>query len=795
MYVYGREHDAEVFIESLLKWFPHVFVELQHHNITHDEDPEAMILTDDDMVEQLVVLADRIGLPVIATADNHYLIEREKSAHSLMKEMTRGSVEDAFPGDSFHLPGGLFVKEHYSDEVWDQCLEGSDQLLSLNKLVIPALDKYRPRVPTVHKHAQGALHTLVYDVLADKIADGSIPQRRAKTYRERLAYELEVIEKLGQANYMLLWDKVVQWCRNEHICIEARGSANGSLVCFLVGITQVDPVEWGVTFDRFLSIDRIKPPDIDMDIEDVRRGDLIRYLKTSFDVIQIGTWLEIGTTIDQDGAEKGSVLQTFRTYVAREAEKPYLEWRQANKVPGTNRLPTDPAMAKAAQDDKQLVYATIQDMADVKRFFPQYYPGLKQIAGMGSVYKSYGVHAGGLLLSGDDLKISQWIPTMLVASSDTIVSQFDMDQVEQWGLLKLDVLGQRSLRIMRLTQEMIGRDNPTDFSWIPKDDPDAMALLRKSRVGNGVFHAEGYSKAIGFKKMKPKTVRDIILGTALFMPGAMDTGQTERYLERRFHPEKRDRVFYPHPIFKEVLGPTYGALVFQEQTLNILRGLGMDIADINMMFKIVKDSGKGAVERNVQRLAPIRAKFDDLCDKAGVKLDKNGTYDKAWEWITGIVAYAFNQAHASGYGIRTYRFAYLKAHYPLEFHTALLIANAGTKKEDQYIREVLHEEVPMLPPDVNISGDNWTLDREMEAIRKGLLSIPGVGVNAALAITTYAPYTSIEDFCIRCDERAVSGRKNYLKDGTYSGTVKALRDAGAFKSMMKGKTNGARRTR
>ena len=149
------------------------------------------------------------------------------------------------------------------------------------------------------------------------------------------------------------------------------------------------------------------------------------------------------------------------------------------------------------------------------------------------------------------------------------------------------------------------------------------------------------------------------------------------------------------------------------------------------------------------------------------------------------MAYAFNQAHASGYGIRTYRFAYLKAYYPLEFHTALLIANAGTKKEDGYIHEVVRQNIPMLPPDVNISGDNWTLDRKVNAIRKGLLSIPGVGEAAAQAIAAYAPYTSIGDFCTRCNERAVSGRAGYLKTGTYSGTVKALREVGAFKSIQR----------
>lgn len=783
--VHGMRDRAAEYLDSLAEVYPHLFVELQHHRIDHhDEDPNALILSDDEIVKELHSLAGDCGLPVVATADSHYLVPHDQQPHSLMKKMVFGGAEDAFPGDGYHLPDEGWVRSHYPDAgVWQDCLDGLDELLELNELVIPALDTYRPRVPKVKRDAQAALTATVNRKLKEFASATAQSPSKAQRYRERVKYELEVIEKIGFADYFLLWDLIVKWCRSEQIAIEARGSANGSLVCFLLGITQVDPVKFGVIFDRFLSIDRIKPPDIDMDIEDVSRHRLIHYLKTNFDLCAIGTWGHLGSKVDEDGDEKGSALVTFKSWAANVPEMEYREWRQSNKDPNKKIAPTDKQWEQDIAAYKHNVYAALTSLEGVREHYPKDYPALRRIIQMGSVLKSYGTHAGGLLLSGDDLRIEDWIPTMLVASSDTTVSMYDMDDVEQWGLIKLDVLGQRSLTVLRLCQEKMGRADPTDFSWIPEDDQEALRIIGSGHVKNGVFHQEGYAKAIGYRKMRPRNLSDVIVGTALFMPGAMDHGQTDLYLERRKNVHKRERVTYPHPVFKQVLGKTYGALVFQEQTLNIMRGLGIDILDINMMFKIVKDSGKGAVQRNVERLAPIRAKFEQACINNHVLRDKNGGFDRAWEWITGIVAYAFNQAHATGYGIRTYRFAYLKAHYPLEFHTALLEANAGTDKEDVYLKEVRRLGIPVLKPHVNKSAVSWTLDRPHGAIRKGIKSIAGIGVAGAADLVANAPYSSVADLCTRCLARAVSGRKDYLETGEYKGTLLRLKQAGALKGL------------
>ncbi len=237
----------------------------------------------------------------------------------------------------------------------------------------------------------------------------------------------------------------------------------------------------------------------------------------------------------------------------------------------------------------------------------------------------------------------------------------------------------------------------------------------------------------------------------------------------------RRSVTYDHPILEKHLKPTYGAFVYQNQVLAILRDLGMDIATINMFLKVVKDSGAGALERNRVRTEQIHDAYTYLASLAGIS-----DTEKLWGQLTTFAAYGFNKAHATGYGIRSYRCAYLKAHYPLEFMTALLVTWAGRKKEVLYMRESRRIGNRILPPHVNVSTDTWTIDRKAVAIRKGLVSIDGIGDTTALAIASEAPFTSIEDMVDRLPPRVLSGGRMFMDSGKISGTLAKLRDAGAI---------------
>jgi DNA polymerase-3 subunit alpha len=415
------------------------------------------------------------------------------------------------------------------------------------------------------------------------------------------------------------------------------------------------------------------------------------------------------------------------------------------------------------------MYATTSTVADVRR------DDRVAMTRLGSldVYRSYGCHAGGILLSGSTQKIDDYVPRMLVASSNLEVSQFDMDDVEQLGFLKLDVLGQTILSVMRRCQELMdtGHD-PTDFTWIPKNDSAACKILREGRTDNGIFHFEGYTKAKGGKRMGIKSTMDAVLAQGLFMPGAMDSGQMELYLSRRKMTalERKKRVVYIHPVFAAALKDTYGAVVFQEQVIQIMRGFGMSQESINTLFKIVKDSGAGAEARNAKRLGQIREEFGTLTSKAGLT---GKQIEDAWQSTAGFAAYGFNRAHATGYGIRAYRCAYLKAHYPLEYMTALLEAWAGKDKETLYIRECREMGIRILPPTINAGSTTWVMDKKRNAVRKGLTSIKGVGQAAAEDLATNAPFTSVTDIIERT---SITGGKSWAKDRTLNGVLKILHD-------------------
>lgn len=758
----GKEEAAKV-LAVYSSWFPHTFVELQNHGIEHDT------MGDDDICAISIELARQMRLPVVVGQDSHYCDLGEKRAHDLMKRMVyRGSEDDVFPGDSFHLASTDWMKGHFTSAQWRAALDGCAQLLDLSTIDIKPLNSFRADVPRITKDPTARLESMTKASLVKYLEKIGANLKVEKQYTDRWNYELDVIAELGMEQYFVIVKDFIDWCADERICVEARGSANGSLVCFLLNITQVDPIKWGTMFDRFLSTDRIKPPDIDIDIEDSRRPEAIKYFKDKYGAVQIGTWSLLGTYTDRDtGEDRGSVIQTW------------LQGKRAElEVWAADRHDTKKDAAAHAAAVFQKKYGHVKSLEDVRAISETDAASLQIILAMNSVCRSHGTHAGGVLLSGRRVKIEDYIPTMLVASSDTTVTQFDMDHVELFGLLKMDVLGQATLRVMRLAQEMIGVDNPLDFTWIPDDDREACAILRSGRPKNGIFHFEGYTKAKGGKEMGIRSTADAILASALFMPGAMDTGQTDHYLRMRRDPRARRQVTYLHPVFERVLSPTYGAVVFQEQVIDIMRGLGMDIGGINKFFKVVKDSGRGATERNQQRLAEVRDQFRELCHANGIT-----DVDGAWGQTAGFVAYGFNKNHATGYGIRSYRCAYLMAHHNLEFLTALLEVSAGKDREPQYVAEARRQRVPLLPPHVNISGPNWTLDTKNNAIRRGLMSIKGIGAATAESVAAHAPFESIRDMIERVPPRAMTGGKDYLIDGTVKGTVQKLLDADALEGL------------
>jgi DNA polymerase III subunit alpha len=735
---------ARRIVEMYASWFPNTFVEIQSHGIVHPDGT-----TDLDLCDQLVDIASQLGLPVLATQDSHYLDEEDKVAHTTMKKMVyRGGETNEFPGDPFHFASTGWVRQHHRRDHWALSEEGHERLLEMHDLAIPALDTYKPHIPKMSPHPQGTLRGKVYRRMNEFGSHRQYDPRfdRFDRYEDRVEYELDIIGKLGYADYFLHVLDIVQFCRRKKIVVEARGSSNASLVCFFAGITQIDPIQWNLTFERFISLDRQKPPDIDLDVEDSRRGEVVDYICRRYGALSIGNYAALGARED-DG--KGSILVTYNGYLRSTMSDALF-----NKRFGKG----------------------IENIADIRRVSKTDYEGVKRLAAL-EPRKSYGVHAAGLLLNGDDQRIQDYVPTMLVASSNTTVSQYTMDDVEYLGYLKDDILGQRTLRVMHRTQQLMERDDPTDFTWIPYDDAATCKELSEGRPNNGVFQFEGYAMAKGARMLGITNTNDCILAGALFRPACMESGVTDTYIRRRNSRVLRSNIRYPHPAFEKALKRTYGCVLFQEQVLEIMRSLGLDYAGINTFFKIVKDSGKGATDRNLGRAAEVKTQWADICRK-----NKITDIEAAWHYIEGYVSYGFNAAHSTGYGVRSYRAGYLKTHYPLEYMTAVLESVSGKPKEKIYLQEARRMKIRLLSPDIAVSGISWTMDPKRGAITKGLTSIRGISDAKAEALVSYGPFKDIDDMAERVPARVLTGAASYRKDGSYKGVLKALKDVGALTS-------------
>jgi len=735
----GESDKAERIIKCLDGWFDKVFVELQHHNTQHEGN-----WTDEHLVTELFTMANWMGIPTIISQDSHYCDKADKDLHNMMRMIAYSAdeLDLAYPGDSYHLASTQWVKSHYKKDVWDACQDSYGWLLDNHSLEIPPLENYKYFIPAITKNPLKQLTVLCNAKLNRNYRitkDGELDR-----YQDRLAQELEVISQTGMADYFMLVNDYVGWCHDQKILVMARGSAAGSLVCYLLGITQVDPLEWNLVFERFLSIERIRPPDIDLDIEDVRRDDVVNYLKEKYNIMQIGTYNRL--SYDEETGRGGLFVQ----YIS--AKRKILGEQFAKKL------------------------GRIKNLHDLEAVNPNDARRLKALGDI-PLRRSPGTHAAGFVISAPPLhNVEDWIPEMLIPSSDTMVTQMMMDDVEDAGFVKIDLLGLRSLTTLRRCLEMVGKEGT---GWIPLTDKDTFRFLRRGLTETGIFQLEGYTAAKGCREVEVSSVKDLILVNALYRPATIDSGYVNQFLKNRKHPEL---VKYPSEIFKKHLEETFGVPCFQEQVLSILRDLGMPVYELNAFLKAVKgkhakagysDEATAIFERNKKR-------FVDLCVVTGMNKRQ---INHGWKLVEGFAAYGFNRAHATAYSLLGYQLAYLKIKHPLEFHTALLETTVGTPKDQQYMKETRRMGIQILPADVNLSGASWTLDVGAGAIRRGLSSIKGVGINAATEICRSAPYSTMEELISKCPARAVTGGKNWRLHKKLNGTLEQLRKTGALESL------------
>jgi DNA polymerase III subunit alpha len=733
----GGEEQALQYLHTLSKWFPSaVYVEVQNHGITHEDGS-----TDEELATGLVGLADQAGLPVVVTQDAHYLAEADRPDHEGLKRLVAWGEDpdDAvFPGDGFHLADAGWLRDHHGEHRFARGVEGLADLLGRHTLTIPVLDSYSYAVPEVVHDPLTSLRTRVRAAAKDL----SLP----KKYLDRLADEDSVIEDSGMAGYLMLVAQVTDWLREHDVMFQTRGSAAGSLVCWLLGISNVDPIKWDLRPERFLSKDRTKPPDVDLDVAHDRRDELLEMLDTRFTAHQIGSWAtySLSETEDEFGeSQRGSLRVRYFT-AAHKRDEGATSWAE---------IPVADKAMLSSLSERHL-------------------------------YKGMGTNAAGIVLTSTQQEFERLVPMAWMARSGKdggFVTQYGKDQIESLGLVKLDALGLKTMTVLDRTMRLLG----LPLSRLQDIEYKDTATYQLIRSGNteGIFQLEGRSTQWGLRDLKPTTIKDVIAAMALFRPATMNTGATRTYIARK---HSAANVPLRHKVIANVTAPTYGIMLYQEQVIDILRALGMDADNLTTFLKAVKASNKdignaGEVIETYQRW------IHDRCMDEGMSQDDQEYLRSA---IAGFAEYGFNRAHATVYGITAYRCAYLAARHPLEFHTALLgVASGGeSKKENRYLAATRRRGIRVLAPDINVSGASYTIDARRAAVRRGLQSIDGVGAISAERLAGGQPYEHLDDLVQRAAAKSVSGHKEY--DGTpesLTGILRKVFTSGALTTLIHGR--------
>jgi len=632
-----------------------------------------------------------------------------------------------FPGDGFHLADDQWFRDRHDDKRFAAGVEGLDDLVYSHDLHLDELDNYHYRIPFTVADPDRAL--------VRRAGMAAQDMKLGKEYMARLEDELAIVKDTGQAGYLLLVAACTDWCYENDVFFQARGSASGSIICWLLGITQVDPLKYGLGFSRFISRDRTKPADIDLDIERSRRDEFIEMLKQNYAVAQIGTWAEMGLTGDDENG-KGSLAVKYYSQYNKRNEKKIHDWEE---IPDADRLSLR-ALATAAP------------------------------------YSSHGTHAAGIIVTSQQSELDSLVPLMRVGDKKNprFVSQYDMDDIELMGLVKLDALGLATMDVLHKAMDNLGRNIKDGLSWIPLADRSTFAMISKGMT-DGIFQLEGGSARRGCRDLKPSKLDDVIASMSLFRPATMNSGATDSYINRKNKAENQPDL---PPILRKHTLKTYGTIIYQDQVIDALRDIGMDADNLTAFLKAVKASNA-----NIGNAGVVIKQYEEMVKGLAEEHEITGEH---WEWfwesISGFAAYSFNLAHSTMYGLTAYRCAYLVNHHPTEYFAALLNEWAGTPKEANYLSIARKRGMKFRRPTVNRSQYSYSVVQEGQ-IMKGMLSVDGIAEKTAKKIIDARPkggFTSIAHFC-ECVGPTFSGVRNYRKTGeTDVGTLGKMVAVGMF---------------
>jgi DNA polymerase-3 subunit alpha len=692
-------------------------------------------------------LEKELGLPLVATNDSHYLCEDDAHAQDVMVCIQTGkSIQDAnrmkFQGTDFYVKSHDEMYRVFKDspEVLSRTLDIAERChLKLEKVSNPfphfdvpagyTLDSYFE-----HVSREGFARRL--ETISPLASSGHL-KHGVGEYEQRLARELAIIQQMKFSGYFLIvWD-FIRYAREHDIPVgPGRGSAAGSLVSYSLGITDIDPLQHELLFERFLNPERISMPDIDIDFCMNRRGEVIDYVTRKYGRENVAQIITFGTM-----AAKAAIKD-----VGRAMDVPYSDVdRIAKMVPTTlnikleNAIKESPALQEAYESDTK-----IRELLDTAR----------KLEGL---VRNAGVHAAGVVISPRPL--TDLVPLHRTKNNE-IVTAFDMGAIEKMGLLKMDFLGLTTLTILDDTIKLIRqtRQQEVNLNTIPLAEPTTYEKVFHSGLTSGVFQFESNGMRDVLRRYKPNSIEDLTALNALYRPGPIQGGMIDDFIDRK---HGRKRIEYELPELQQILEETLGVIVYQEQVMQIANRLaGYSLGEADLLRRAM---GKKISEE----MAAQRERFVTGAAQRNYPPKK---IEKIFDLMAQFAGYGFNKSHSAAYALLAYHTAYLKTHFPVEFMAALLTSVTGnTDDVVKYINECREMGIAVEPPDINVSDANFT--PHDAAIRFGLAAVKNVGHNAIDSIVAarkeLGRFKSIYEFCEKVDLRLLNKRvlESLIKSG------------------------------
>lgn len=718
----GQTTAGETMVDQYLALFgrDHFYLELMKHGL-----PEQ-----DRLLPPLLDISQRMGVPVVATNDCHYLRKEDAPIHDVRVCISTGTTLDdprrlRLASDEFYLKSPQEMAR-----LFDFCppaLKSTLQITEQCTLVIPFDQLLLPHYePPAGQTPDSWLEQLCQEGLRRRYGG------EADRYAERLRYELSVIQRMGFSTYFLIVSDFIQFARREGIPVgPGRGSGAGSLVAYVLGITNVCPMKYGLLFERFLNPERKTMPDLDIDFSDEGRERVIRYVREKY------------------GETNVAQIITFGSLQAR------LVVRDVGRVLGVP-LPEVDRLAKLIPREPGASIASarrsVPELEQIYQNDPQVHKLLDMAQRLEGLKRHTGVHAAGIVIAKDDL--THYTPLGRGAKG-VITTQFNDEALLKLGLLKIDFLGLRTLTVIHETVQLVkARHDPSfDLAQVSLEDPKTFRLLQEARTV-GIFQLESQGMRDLLRKIKPTQFEDIVALIALYRPGPMGAGMLDEFVRRKHHP---DQIKYDHPLLEPILRDSYGICLFQEQVMKIAQevaGFSPGQADI-----LRKAMGKKIPEE-------LERQREDFLKGAKQRGIDRRTTVKIFEQIVHFGGYGFNKSHSVVYGLVSYHTAYLKANHPIEYMTSLITSEIGrsavAREEESKLVHFLTEAetmgIAILPPDVQTSAAAFAIQEE--GIRFGLLAVKHVGGAAAEAIVHARQqggrFLSLGDVCRRLDLRQVN---------------------------------------